>query len=145
MATPEHIQFENTVGRAMDDPLGFARLTYQPGPREAGALALLLGHVTHLLARRGDGCLLVDQRLMAPFTLAEQTFVIEQWLPEAMAEGGYRFGAVILANNVFSRLATRTVTTAVREMPMLYQYFEQEAEAIAWLLQQKTPAGRTRR
>ncbi|RPD44159.1 hypothetical protein DNI29_22445 [Hymenobacter sediminis] len=136
MSSSYRIYYENAVGRAVDDPLGFARLTYQPGLREPDTFSSLLGHVTRLLARRGDGGLLVDQRRMSPFTAAEQRLVIEQWLPRAVAEGGYRFGAVILAEDAFARLATRTVTTAVREMPMRYQYFEQEADAITWLLQQ---------
>ncbi|SNR30329.1 hypothetical protein [Hymenobacter mucosus] len=146
MTTRYRVYYENAVGRAVDDPLGFARLTYQPGTRDAEAMAALLGHVTRLLAKRGDGCLLVDQRLMSPFTPTEQIFVIQQWLPRAVAEGSYRFGAVVLAENAFARLATRSVTTAVRDMPMLYQYFEQEVDAVAWLLQQKQKAqlGRTK-
>ncbi|RPD44085.1 hypothetical protein DNI29_22055 [Hymenobacter sediminis] len=137
MSTPHRVHYENAIGRAVDDPLGFARLTYRPGARELAPFATLLGQVTRLLAWRGDGCLLVDQRLMEPFTPAEQEFVIGHWLPQAVADGGYRFGAVVLANNVFARLATRTVTTAVRNLPMVYQYFEQEEQAIAWLLEQK--------
>ncbi|TGE22729.1 STAS/SEC14 domain-containing protein [Hymenobacter metallicola] len=134
------IYYENAVGRVVDDPQGFARLTYHAGSRDADAMASLLGHVTRLLAQRGDGGLLVDQRLMTPFTPAEQAFVIQQWLPRTVVEGGYRFGAVILAENAFARLATRAVTTAVRDLPMRYQYFEQEPEAIAWLLHQQAGA-----
>lgn len=144
MSSSYRVYYENAVGRAADDPLGFARLTYHPRLRELATFSALLGHVTRLLARRADGCLLVDQRRMTPFTPAEQAFVIEQWLPRTVVEGGYRFGAVIMAENAFARLATRTVTTAVRELPMVYQYFEQEAQAVAWLLQQK-PAVATRR
>jgi len=131
------VYYENEVGRATDDPLGFARLTYREGLRAKDAFQALLGHVTRLLAKRGDGCLLVDQRLMQPFTPEEQTYVIEQWLPRAAQEGGYRFGAVVVAHNVFARLATSMVVTAVRDLPMAYRYFEEEAEAVAWLLQQQ--------
>lgn len=131
------IYYENAVGRASDDPLGFARLTYQAGLRPRDSFQALLGHVTRLLARRGDGCLLVDQRRMAPFTPEEQAYVIEQWLPRTVQEGGYRYGAVIVAEDVFARLATASVVTAVRDLPMQYRYFEQEAEAIRWLLDQQ--------
>ncbi|UOQ69228.1 STAS/SEC14 domain-containing protein [Hymenobacter volaticus] len=131
------IYYENAVGRVVDDPLGFARLTYQSSVRVADSFHAFLGHVTRLMARRGDGCLLVDQRRMSPFTPDEQRYVIEQWLPRTVQEGGYRYGAVIVAEDVFARLATASVVTAVRELPMQYRYFEQEAEAIAWLLHQQ--------
>jgi hypothetical protein len=131
------VYYENAVGRAIDDPMGFARLTYQSGVRQQDAFRALLGHVSRLLARRADGCLLVDQRLMEPFTPDEQAYVIEQWLPRAAQEGGYRFGAVVVAHNVFARLATAMVVTAVRDLPMTYCYFEDEAEAVAWLLHQQ--------
>ncbi|WP_460615469.1 hypothetical protein [Hymenobacter seoulensis] len=141
------VYYENSAGRASEDSAGVARLTYHPGPRDPEALAALLGHVTRLLARRGDGGLLVDQRGMSPFTPAEQTFLVQQWLPRAVAEGGYRFGAVILSENAVTRLATRSVTTAVRDIPVLYQYFELEADAVAWLLERRLPgrAGRPQR
>ena len=131
------VYYENAVGRAVDDPLGFARLTYQTGVRSPDSFHAFLGHVTRLMARRGDGCLLVDQRRMSPFTPDEQMYVIEQWLPRTVQEGGYRYGAVIVAEDVFARLATASVVTAVRELPMQYCYFKQEAEAVAWLLDQQ--------
>lgn len=137
MSSSYRVYYENAAGRVVEDTLGFARLIYQPGLRDPEAMSSLLGYVIRLLARRGDGCLLVDQRQMSPFTQAEQHFIIEQWLPRAVAEGGYRFGSVIMAHDAFARLATRTVTTAVRKMPMHYQYFEQEADAVAWLRQCK--------
>jgi hypothetical protein len=129
--------YENTVGRISDDPMGFARLTYQPGPRQKEALHTLLGHVTRLLTQYSDGCLLVDQRLMDPFTPDEQVYVLEQWLPQAAQDGGYRYGAVVVAHNVFARLATAMVVTAARNLPMTYCYFDDEAEAVTWLLRQQ--------
>jgi hypothetical protein len=137
ITTLYRVYYENAVGRATDDPLGFARLTYREGIRNKEEFQALLGHVSRLLAQRGDGCLLVDQRLMQPFTPEEQAYVIEQWLPRAAQEGGYRFGAVVVAHNVFARLATSLVVTAVRDLPMAYRYFQEEAEAVTWLLQQQ--------
>ncbi|WP_324674834.1 hypothetical protein [Hymenobacter sp. GOD-10R] len=127
------IYYENRVGYSSEDPLGFARLTYQRGLRKGDELRSLLGHTTRLIARRGDGRLLIDQRLMTPFTPDEQHFVMQEWLPLTILEGGYRFGAVILAQDVFARLATATVVTAVRNLPMTYRYFDTESQAIAWL------------
>jgi hypothetical protein len=140
MSSNYHVCYENPVGRAVNDPLGFARLTYLAGLRPRDGFQALLSHVTQLLARRADGCLLVDQRLMTPFTPEEQEHVIQQWLPRTVAEGGYRYGAVLVAQNVFARLATATVIAAVRDLSITYQYFEQEAEAVSWLMSQQRQA-----
>jgi hypothetical protein len=140
MSNNYRIYYENPVGRAVDDPLGFARLMYQPGVRPRDGFQALLGHVTQLMARREDGCLLVDQRLMTPFTPEEQEHVIQQWLPRTVQEGGYRYGAVLVAQNVFARLATSTIISAVRDLSITYCYFEEEAEAITWLMSQQRQA-----
>ncbi|MDF7814007.1 hypothetical protein [Hymenobacter sp. YC55] len=137
MSTSYRVYYENAVGRAVDDPLGFARLTYHTGSRPRDAFQALLGHVTRLLARRGDGCLLVDQRRMASFTPEEQAYMIEQWLPRTVQEGGYRYGAVIVAEDVFARLAMAAVVTGVRALPLQYRHFEQESAAVSWLLEQQ--------
>ncbi|OUJ75886.1 hypothetical protein [Hymenobacter crusticola] len=128
------IYYENQVGRSSEDALGFARLTYYHGSRKVEELRALLGHTTRLIARRGHGRLLIDQRLMLPFTPDEQRLVAQEWLPLMVLEGGYRFGAVVLAQDVFARLATATVVTAVRDLPMTYRYFDTESQAVAWLL-----------
>ncbi|GAB2465115.1 hypothetical protein GCM10011375_35010 [Hymenobacter qilianensis] len=135
-----HIYYENPVGRAVNDPLGFARLMYQAGSRPEDDFKALLNNVTKLMARREDGCLLVDQRLMSPFTPEEQEYVIQQWLPRLVEKGGYRYGAVLVAQNVFARLATSTIIAAVRDLSITYQYFEQEAEAVNWLISQQRHA-----
>ncbi|QIL75240.1 hypothetical protein [Hymenobacter sp. HDW8] len=142
MSNNYHIYYENPIGRAVEDPMGFARLTYQPGLRSFDEFKDLLRHVMKLLIRQQDGCLLIDQRVMTPFTPEEQEYVIQQWLPRLVEEGGYRYGAVLVAQNVFARLATATVISAVRDLSITYQYFEQEAEAITWLMSQQRQAVR---
>ncbi|RAK68206.1 hypothetical protein [Hymenobacter edaphi] len=128
------LYFENRAGRISDDPAGFARLTYFAGQRSEDELRALLGHVTRLLARRPDGRLLVDQRLMQPFSASEQQHMTQQWLPAAVAEGGYRYGAVLQAHDVFARLATAAVTTQGRDLNLTYRYFDDEPAAVQWLL-----------
>ncbi len=137
MLSTYQVYYENPVGRAVDDPMGFARLTYQAGQRSHGSFIALLGEVRRLMAERKDGYLLVDQRLMSPFTPDEQGYVIQQWLPRLVADAGYRFGAILVAQDVFARLATATVVAAVRDLPITYQFFEQESEAVTWLIAQQ--------
>ncbi|KUG08067.1 hypothetical protein ASU33_07645 [Solirubrum puertoriconensis] len=114
----------------------YVRLEYFAGKRQLAELQALLGHVTRALAKHGTGKLLVDQRLMTPFSPEEQVFVLEDWLPRANAEGGYRWGAVLQAHNVFARLATALVVTQMQGKPMTYQYFTDENAAVAWLVAQ---------
>ena len=57
-----------------------------------------------------------------------------EWLPQAVSESGYRFGAVLVAQNVFARLTRTQLVMATRELPHSYRTFETEETAVAWLL-----------
>jgi len=87
------------------------------------------------LRQRGWGRILINQVRMVPFTSQEQLWISQEWLPAAVHESGYRFGAVVLAANVLTRLATAFVTSTP-ELPLRYRSFGAEKEALAWLLQQ---------
>lgn len=130
------LYFENAVGRVEEDKAGFVRLVYYQGLRKAETWHGLMQHTKHLLARQGHGLLLVDQQLMAPFSLPEQAWLVEQWLPRAIVEGGYRYGAVVQAHDAFARLAMETIRTQARDLHLTYRYFSEEAGAITWLLTQ---------
>ncbi|OUJ65154.1 hypothetical protein [Hymenobacter crusticola] len=132
------LYFENAAGRVGEDALGFVRLTYAAGRREMAVWQGLLQHTKHLLARQRSGLLLVDQRHMSAFSLSEQAWLIEQWLPQAIVEGGYRYGAVVQAQDAFARLAMDTVRLHAQALELTYRYFPEEASAIAWLEQQLT-------
>lgn len=132
---PLRLYFENRAGRVSDHSAGYARLTYYSIARTSDELRALLGHVTRLLAQRPHGRLLVDQRLMQPFSLVEQQ-VVQQWLPQAVAEGRYRSGAILQAHDVFARLATGTATAPARDLNLTYRHFDDEPAAVDWLLVQ---------
>ena len=135
MALPARsLYFENTAGRLWEEPEGFVRVEYQAGRRQEIELRSLLTHATHALRRRSWTNLLIDQRVMSPFTPAEQRWLTETWLPEAIREAGYRYGAVVMANDVFARLAMTQITMTTRDHHT-YRNFEDEAAAQAWLLQ----------
>ena len=71
-----------------------------------------------------------------PYTPAEQDWMTNEWLPRAVREYGYRYGAVLVAHDVFARLAMNQLVMATRTLPHTYRTFEAEAEAVAWLLEQ---------
>ena len=57
-----------------------------------------------------------------------------EWLPQAVSESGYRFGAVQVAQNGFARLTRTQLMMATRELTHSYRTFEIEETAVAWLL-----------
>lgn len=128
--------FENAAGRVLVDPTGFVRSYWGPQPRTLADTQALLQHLTRAMQRHGLPKVLSNQQEMQPFTAPEQVWVTEQWLPQAVREAGYRACAVVLATNLYARLAMAYVTTNVQGLPMRYRSFDNEAEAQAWLLKQ---------
>ena len=127
------LYFENGNGRIWEEPEGYLRLEYRPGPRETVPFRALLTHVAQALSRRKWAKILVDQREMVPFSASEQDWMTDEWLPHAVAEHGYRYGAVLVATNVFARLAMNQLMMATRSLPHTYRTFETEETAVAWL------------
>jgi hypothetical protein len=85
------------------------------------------------LQQRGWGKVLANQTLMPPFSPAEQQW-IQEWLPQAVRESGYRYGAIVVSTDTYARLATAFITTNVGGLPLRYRSFDDAAQAIAWLL-----------
>ena len=128
------LYFENLAGRVWEEPLGYLRLEYRAGPREETQFRALLTHVLRALVRQGEGKLLVDQRKMAPYSDAERTWLVSEWLPRAVREARYRYGAVLLAEDVFARVSMTRLALAARDLSNTYKTFETEAAALDWLL-----------
>ena len=130
------LYFENGAGRIWEEPEGYLRLQYHPGPRDVVQFRALLTHTGHALGRRQWSRMLVDQRAMEPYNPAEQQWMSTEWLPRAVHESGYRHGAIVVAHNVFARLAMTQLALSTRDLPHTYRTFEGEEEALAWLLAQ---------
>ncbi|OGX83365.1 hypothetical protein BEN47_03485 [Hymenobacter lapidarius] len=130
------LYFENSSGRIWEEHGGFLRLEYRAGVREILQFRALLTHLAQALSRRQWDKILVDQRSMAPFSPTEQDWMTNEWLPRAVRESGYRYGAVLVAHNVFARLAMNQLVMATRTLAHTYRTFEAEDAAVAWLAQQ---------
>lgn len=129
---PTSFYYGNAAG-LVQEHASYVRLRYHAGLRQADAFHALLGHVTRALARHGAGKLLVDQHAMTPYTPQEQAYVVQQWLPRTIVEGQYRWGAVVMAQDVFTRLSMDTIRTQAQDLPLTYRFFADEAAALAWL------------
>jgi hypothetical protein len=130
------IYFKNSIGCIWEEPADYLRLDYYPGARAEGQFKALLTHVRQAMQRHAWDRLLINQQQMSPFTPAEESWMTTEWLPQAVREAGYRYGAVIVAHDVFARLAMSSLLPTSRKLGHLYRNFEQEPEAIAWLLAQ---------
>lgn len=135
-AASRTIYFKNSIGCIWEEPQAYLRLDYYPGPREEAQFRSMLTHLRQAMQRRGWSHVLINQQQMSPFTPAEESWMNNEWLPKAVQENGYRYGAVVVAHDVFARLAMNSLLTTSRKLGHLYRNFEGENEAVNWLLQQ---------
>ncbi|MDU0370073.1 hypothetical protein ACFPAF_06695 [Hymenobacter endophyticus] len=134
-ATPS-LYFQNKAARILEDPAGLLRVIWSAEERDQLTFRAVFNHMVQALQRHGWSKILVDQRQMRAFSAAEQHWVVQEWLPRAVQEGGYRYGSVLVAEDVFTRLATAYITTSVQNLPLVYRTFSDEASALQWLLLQ---------
>ncbi|RZL10200.1 MAG: STAS/SEC14 domain-containing protein [Hymenobacter sp.] len=128
--------FENTAGHLAADPAGFLRMTWSGAPRTLADTQGLLTHLAQALRQRGWGKVLANQTKMNSFSPAEQEWISQEWLPQAVQASGYRYGAIVVSTDTYARLATAFITTSVQGLPMRYRSFDSEQAAVAWLRQQ---------
>lgn len=130
------IFFKNAAGWAAADPAGFLRVQWGPQARTLADTCALFAQIAQGLQRHNWSRALINQIGMAPFTPEEQQWVAHSWLPKAVADSGYRHGAIIVSPDVFVRLVTTFVTARVQDLAITYRTFNFETEAVRWLLEQ---------
>ena len=130
------VLFTNSAGRLLADPAGFLRTCWAAEPRTLADTQALFSMMGEALWQRNWCKILVNQVAMQPFSPAEQQWVAQEWLPQAVVHDGYRYGAVVVSADLYARLATAFITTSVAGLPLRYRSFDQEDEAEAWLRQQ---------
>jgi hypothetical protein len=135
MATVLPVLFKNPAGQLTADPAGFMRLDWSGAGRTLADTQGLLTHMGRALQQHGWGKVLANQTLMSSFSPAEQQWISQEWLPRAVHEDGYRFGAIVVSTDTYARLATAFITTNVGGLPLRYRSFDDAAQATAWLLQ----------
>jgi hypothetical protein len=132
------ILFNNAAGQLQADPAGFLRVSWGPGPRTLTDTGALFAAITKALQQYRWSKVLVNQVNMQPFSTQEQLWVAQEWLPHAVQEGGYRYGAVVVSTNEFTRLATAFITISVKGLPILYRSFDNDDQAVSWITQQRS-------
>jgi hypothetical protein len=134
-ATGLPVYFANSAGRVLEHPAGYAVFEYAPGARQLSDLQALLIHTGQLLRRRQWHRLLGDQRRMTPFTAEESAWILGYWLDPANQHTQALYAAVLLAEDVFARLATTQLINDAKAATLTYHMFDNEPAAAAWLLQ----------
>jgi hypothetical protein len=129
------IYFENAAGRVLEHPDGYAVFEYAPGKRVFSDLQALLTHTSQLLRRRNWYRILGDQRRMSPFTPEESQWILEYWLDPANQRAQGVYAAVLLAEDVFARLAASQLMQDAKAAALTYHLFDNEPAAAAWLRQ----------
>lgn len=127
--------FENTAGQVLADPAGYLRTYWLAAPRTLAHTQELLGELLRAMQQLRLSKVLINQVHMQPLSSEEQAWVNQEWLPRA-AEAGYRLGAVVVASNLYARLATAGITGNALGLPVRYRSFDSEDQAIAWLQRQ---------
>jgi len=130
-STPSHpplfaglpVYFQNAVGRLLEHPAGYIVFQYNPGKRSFAAFQTLITHTALLLRRNRWHRLLADQRLMMPFTDEETAWVSAFWLDPANQPPRGLFAAILLANDVFARLATGLMRQEIQSPILTYRMF----------------------
>ncbi|MGI4834951.1 MAG: hypothetical protein ACRYFK_15975 [Janthinobacterium lividum] len=122
------LRLENAAGQVLTHPTGYVVLIYKPGPRTLPDLQALITRITELLRTYNWYRILGDQRLMAPLTTAQTEWLVHYW-----QQHGPLYAAVILAQDVFARLAASQLKQQISDTGITYRQFADEAAAVRWL------------
>ncbi len=123
------------MGRLYGHPDGYALCRFHTGPRKFSELQTLLTQVRRLLELNRWNRFLTDQRLLAPYTPEEVAWIVDHWRNASTDHPNGLYGAVVMATDVFTRLAMGQVVQQVNSAAVHFRRFETEAQATAWLLQ----------
>ncbi|MGI4833523.1 MAG: hypothetical protein ACRYFK_08695 [Janthinobacterium lividum] len=130
------LYFENAAGHVREHPAGYGIINYNAGKRAAGSFVELGTQMGQLLVARRWARFLSDQRLLAPLSETEKTWVTDFWIGQQVPRPAHLAEAILLASDVFTRLSLAQIlnqsSSAIGSLTI--QRFESESTAHAWLL-----------
>ena len=77
--------------------------------------------------------MLGDQRQMTPFTPEQSAWLVEYWHAYTTRHPGRLYAAVVLAKDVFARLAVSQLRQELSTVDLTYRQFADLPAAQAWL------------
>ncbi|OUJ74606.1 hypothetical protein [Hymenobacter crusticola] len=130
----ESLFFHNSLASIIAHNLGYVRIEWHPTLVRTSDLREAYEHVLLLLKDSGITKVLSDHQLLAAIMPDDQYWLVNNWVPRAVREGGYSRCAIIQAYDVISHLATLKVTNSLAT-PLAVNYFDDQRQAEGWLLQ----------
>jgi len=131
--TNASLYFHNEVASVLEHADGYARIDWNPVPIQSGALRTVYEQVLRLLRTRGFTKILSDRQLMPPLLPADQVWLSEEWIPQAIEQANYRHGAVVASRDLLSHSSVVQVVEQVGHLPLTVRYFEDDWQAAEWL------------
>jgi hypothetical protein len=129
-----HVQ--RAAGQVRLLPGEFVHLSWTGKPAASAEVRELYEEALKLLRAHGLCKILTDHRLMPRLSAADRDWLTRNWALRAVATAGYHFVAIVQAEDVFNRLATKQIVHELA-VPLTVQHFDDEAAAAAWLQQQR--------
>jgi hypothetical protein len=130
------LYFENNLASISSHPAGYVQLTYHAGKCVVEDLEAALQHTGDLLQRHRWTRLLEDQQQLVPLTAEQQQVMSGYWQRQTHVLGHSLCVATVLAQNVFSRLATATLRHKLQTADINYRLFDDASTANSWLQRQ---------
>jgi hypothetical protein len=127
------LYFENNLASVSSHPAGYVQLTYHAGECALQDLQVVLQHTGDLLQRRRWFRLLEDQHQLVPLTVEGQEVMAGYWQQQTHVLGHPLCVAVVLAKNVFTRLAAATLRHDLQAADIRYRLFHDAPTADSWL------------
>jgi hypothetical protein len=131
--TNASLYFHNELASVLEHADGYARIDWNPVPIQSSVLRTIYEQVLQLLRVSGFTKILSDHQLMPPLQPADQAWLSENWVPRAIAEAGYRHGAVVEDHDLVSLTSIVQVVQQLDGLPLTVRYFEDDRRAAEWL------------
>ncbi|GGF22058.1 hypothetical protein GCM10011383_37120 [Hymenobacter cavernae] len=132
--------YSNKTGTLRADQEGkYLHLTWNEGIREDYQIQEMFSHVLRYIQETGWHKILINQRWMQPASVEVELWFRTNWLPRAVAAIGTCRAAIVVGQDVFTRLVTvslmRESSLAISSVSELqYCLFQREETALRWLL-----------
>ncbi|MBD2722558.1 hypothetical protein [Hymenobacter armeniacus] len=128
----EKLYFQNAAGKIYHHASGFVRLGWGAERTSIEVVKAYYEQVLALLLNSGARKILSDHGQRAPLSGPAQAWLIENWIPRAMAQARTRHCAIVEGADPLHRLSTQSVVSA-SPSGFVFQRFSNVEAAEAWL------------
>jgi hypothetical protein len=126
------LYYRNALGAITYDPRGFVVLEWADAPITPAELQSLYAHTLQALRHHNTCKLLTVQTHRQPLPEADQQWIAEQWIPQAIADCAYSHCAIVEAAQAAHRAGARAVGTRIGSA-VAFRYFATQDQASDWL------------